>query len=324
VQHVRSRLAAALAGGGVALVVLLGIAVVSPAADAATNGSWQLLPTRTDTRQPGRVYLVYDARPGAVIHDSVTLSNLTDAPISFRMRTADAVNAPGNGAWALRPPSARSSDVGAWVHVGRTTITVPAQGHEEIPFDLAVPDTAQPGDHSGGIVAANAVADDVVTRGRGQVAIVREVGVRIYTRVAGSVTPRADVSELHIDRAEPLFPYISGRGTTSVRYRVRNTGNVRLNLDAQVRITDAVGRTIKRFDAARIPELLPGADVPVQVAWKAAPPVGRVTAHVRLQAAEVDFTMTSSAWAVPWAPITIAFAVVAFSAVWRRRRTRAA
>lgn len=311
------------------LLVLVAVAstgAVPRRADAASNGTWQVLPTQREPLQRSRVFFVYELAPGAVLHDAVTLSNLTGHPISFRLYATDAVNAAGNGAWALRPSGAPAAGVGSWFTLGATTATVPGQGRVDVPFELRVPADASPGDHAGGVVAANTVPDAAIARGGTTVAVVREVGVRVYLRVAGGTTPAVRISGLRVGRDTPLIPYVTGHVRLTVRYRVRNVGNVRLAASARLRVTDVTGRTVKRFPPVRVDDLLPGADIPITVAWPSAPPLGRLTAHVDLDGRVTSASAASAVWVVPWFATALAAALlvgaVRIVVVLRRRPAR--
>jgi hypothetical protein len=314
------------------VLLVLAVELVALAAPAfgASNGSWQVLPLQPGGSQRDRVFLIYDLRPGARVRDAVTITNLTDQVLALRLYATDAVNAPGNGAWALRPSSTAPTDVGSWVRLSRTSVEVPAQGHVDVPFELAVPEDATPGDHAGGIVAASVVPDAAVTPDGGRVAVVREVGVRVYARVTGRTVKRASVSSIRVQRVEPVIPFVTGRGRTTIDFEVRNTGNARLDLTSDVEVTDVLGRTIKRFPRARMPDLLPDAVVPVHLSWNAAPPVGRVTAHVTLTAPGVHAASSTSTWAAPWAPAAVVVVGAGLTAATartirtRKRRGRAA
>jgi hypothetical protein len=299
--------------------------VVAPATMGATNGSWQLLPTRATAREPGRVYLVYESRAGAVVQDSVTLTNLTDRPMSFRLRAADAVNAPGNGAWALRPPQVDPVDAGAWIKIGRSDVTVPGQGSIDIPVEIRVPVDARPGDHAGGVIAANGGTERGDVGGSAQLEIVREVAVRVYLRIRGEATPVVRVAGVELDRRVPVIPYVTGHGRVTVRYHVRNVGDIRVAAVARAHIVDLAGRTVKRFAPVRLDDLLPGADVPVEASWLSPVPIGRLTARVEVDAGDVRASAATSVWFVPWYAAASALFVVGalvIAVVARRRRAQ--
>jgi len=314
--------------GRARLMAGLGLALVlhaAGAASAADNASWEVVPTPTPARAGNpSPYLEYSSQPGDVVHDSVTVRNLTAAPLSFHLFATDAVNVPGDGAFALRPDSSPKVDVATWVHLSRDSLVLPGGAEAAVPFDLDVPPNATPGDHSGGIVAVDANPTDRITGGGGQITVVRGVGVRIYSRVAGPLHPGLQVAALSLHRSPPGLANPAGSGQARLNLVIANTGNLREAPTLRVRLTDLFGRQVDRPADRRLPDLLPGARLPVSEVIDGVPATGRVTARVELTTADVRVIREVQFWAVPWlglGAVAAAVAVVGVTATaWRRRR----
>ena len=143
----------------VRLIVLLlaaaGFIVSMPgAAQAGDNGSWAVTPTPPDVATPTpRDYFVLEGTPGSVIKDQVRITNFTDKPITFQLYGADAYNTAQGGFFALQGLDEPQVDVGAWVTLPVTKLTVAPRTQADAPVRIRIPENATPGDHVGGIVA---------------------------------------------------------------------------------------------------------------------------------------------------------------------------
>jgi hypothetical protein len=298
----------------------LSLLAVSPAG-AATNGSWQILPKQADARGQSRPFFSYELRAGDRIEDVATVTNLTDDPIELRLRSADAVNAAGTGAWALRPPGAASLDLGSWVTTSQRSVVVPPQHSVDVPFVVDVPRNASPGDHAGALVTSAPGARVATSGGTASVTVVREVGVRIYARVVGDAASGLDVSGA---AASVRAARLSMHGRATVRFNVRNTGIVRLSATTDVRVRDALGRTRRRLEPVRMSDLLPGADVPVVQTWRTPSLViGPLYVQVRVRAGAIERSTSTSVWVTSWWMLAAAALVVTVLAAALVRLSRA-
>jgi hypothetical protein len=302
---------------------LLLFVLVVPQAEAAPV-TFGVRPA-TETAPDNRNNFSYGATPGAVVRDFVAVSNVSESPLSLKVYASDAFNTPEGGFDLLaggRPPL----DIGAWTKTRDSAVNVPPRSVVIVPFTVTIPADATPGDHTGGIVAALTTEQ---TNAQGQkVAVEQRVGSRIYLRVAGDLRPELSVRELDASYTGPFF----GRGAATVRYLLRNTGNVRLGAKQSVQVTTPWGSTVDSEGIAPQPELLPGGAVVVQTKVSGLLPAGWLTATVHLDpvppvgmpdpglaAVEQDVSFT----AVPWI-VLIAIGLIAlwFVVRWIRKRRR--
>lgn len=300
------------------------VAFTAQPASAITNDTWEISPTVPATSTgPGRAYFVYSLTAGQVLHDSVTIRNLTTWALTFTTFASDAVNSPGNGTFGLQGPSAKRVDLALWVSLPPKPVTVPAGARLDLPFDVFVPQNATPGDHTGGIVAAELKPSAETSSGSARVDIVRALGVRIYARIAGQVQPGLTVSALRIRRHLPIVPHLTGSSRATISYTVVNSGNVRETPTGHVTVTDLFGRTIAKLPDTRTPELLPGGRATVNQQWEAVPFAGRFTAHLEVTAGKVKAASEGRFWAIPWLVLTvlvIALVLIVATVVFRRHR----
>ncbi|MFB7224882.1 hypothetical protein [Streptomyces sp. NPDC056227] len=252
----------------------------NPAAAADRSGAdWTAQPavgagTRSG-EDGGRPYFYLEGLPGTVLQDRLSVTNPGTAPVTVRLRGADAYNA-GGGDFAVRGTK-DSTGTGAWLRLSTDRVTVPARTRAEVPFSVTVPAGASPGDHPGAIVAEHSG---------------RSVGVRVHLRVSGPTLTALTVEDVSV----------SGR---TIHYTLVNRGNAALAPRLAVS-ADGVFGTLLRREARNLPvDLLPGQRVKLTEPWRDAPALDSATVRLRVTAAGgAHSEATARAVFVPWAPVT--------------------
>ncbi len=294
------------------------------AQDPSFTHSWSIGPAGSlDPTQPGnRPNLTYDVAPGTTIQDAVTLSNLGNVQLDFRVYATDALNG-DDGGFELLPGEQAPNDVGSWVQVGQENITVPPGVAVTIPISITIPPDARPGDHVGGVVASSPVPG-VGPDGK-VLSLDRRIATRLYMRVAGPLEPRLEVQDLHVSYSPAVNPF---GGEATVSYRIQNTGNVRSGGEYYVTASGPLGLMEATSDTAQLEELLPGQGyrVTTRVSGVPAAVVASATVHVTPAAIAGDtqsadpVTSGSSTFALPIG--LIALLVAAGLVVFAVRRFR--
>ena len=293
------------------------VAAFAPArADAADNGRWSVFPTTVASQRP-RTYFQPLLTPGVRVNDSVTITNKTDAPLVLDLYPADAYNTP-EGGFASRRRDERQRDMGAWITLSRTNITVAAHGHADVDFTIDPPEDASPGDHTGSIVALDTVGT-VNERGAINVRALQAVGARVYGRVAGPLTPRLEVTALSIRASGGVGRLLGGPVDAEVTYKVVNTGNVRLTPQARLRVSPLIGRGVNA-EPLMLPEVLPRGSALVHQRVSGVVPVGRLKAELDLASAAPEVRSESTTWVIPW--ILVIVVIILLAMLWRRSRRR--
>lgn len=318
----------------VGVAVAAGAAVAAPAATAAEQPAaqtWSVQPADADGADD-RARWDFDLEPGESVEDLALVNNFGDQPVTFRVYSHDAINAP-DGAFTLQPADAAPVDVGAWVGLDEQ-VTIDPGASAVVPFTLTVPDDAAPGDHAGGIVAS--VTTESADADGQQVLVDNRVGARIYLRVAGAIDPVLTVGDLQVDWERSWVPFSSGDVT--VTYDVRNIGNIRLSGAQTLTGHGLLGLGEHTATVEELPEILPGQSVTVSAHIEDVAPLFRVTEEVAVNPRPPESTTADvipavqarsavTVWAMPWAEL-ILLAVLVLGVVWswwqRRRRNRRA
>lgn len=331
------------AGAAVLLAVLVA-ALLAPAWPAAA-ATTQIAPTTaqpdntvTWTVQPAtadgpddRISLRHVLDPGASVAEHVTVTNLGETPATFAVYAGDGVLSDA-GYFDLPPTGTPPRDGGSWVTLGAVEgaqpqddgtllVALDAGAAVTVPLTISVPDDARPGDHPAGVVAELVAGDSLRLAARN--------GVRLHLRVTGDIeaglTP-TDVTTRWEPSWNPFAP-----GTVHVRYRVANTGDVRLAARAATTLAGPFGIG-EAEHGTEVREVLPGQSALVEAELRVWPLV-RVTGHVDVRPWVVGEDVVDAAlrgesadvavWVLPWSQLALLVLVVGGVLLvrWRRRRT---
>ncbi len=266
---------------------------------------------------PGaRDWFTYSLDPGAVFGDVVAVSNLSDKPIRFAIFPTDAVSVIDVGGFAALRDDETPVDVGTWITLAEGDYVVEPGQRIDVPFSIAVPDDAEPGDHAGAILAVDADQasfDPNADPGGLGFNVRNRLGARVYVRVSGPVNPALRIDELDV---------VHKGNTATVNWEVVNTGNLRLAPSAQVRITGIFGRTVRTMPAQALPELLPGANYVGASVVPDLPSLEPLTARLVVTADDVRTERSNRFESYPWLLIALVLSLLLAAGWWYRRRHR--
>ena len=283
--------------------------------------SWTLAPASSASETGNRPNLSYEIEPGETIEDAVTVYNLGNVPLIFDVYATDAFNS-DDGTFSVLPGDKEPVDVGTWFTLDQELISVPPGMQTTIPFTLKVPRDATPGDHVGAVLAASA------TKGSGDngetITVDRRTGTRLYVRVAGELRPEFGISNLEADYDQSVNSF---DGSTTVKFRVENRGNVRLSGNPIIETGGPLGALSKTVKMPEISELLPGehADLSVVVTGVPALMVNGTTVSIQPKSDGASAPPTTSSSTSQFAPpitlmLLLLVAVLVLLAMRQRRR----
>src|SRR5262249_11334581 len=184
------------------------------------------------------------------------------------------------------------TDVGAWITVNAQHLTLDPGQSQTITFTLAVPASARPGQHVGGIVAENLQ----VQKGSGS-------GVQINIQHLSIVAVQVDLPGQQAQRLEATHIQAGGgHGYQTLLLSLRNTGTQMLKPSGTLQVTDATGRQLKKA-SLKLDTFLPqtAIDYPVYIVGQALG-VGHYKATLSLTYGDpqqtlnrsIDFEITSA------------------------------
>jgi hypothetical protein len=254
-----------------------------------------------------RDFYRYTAAPKGVIQDFVAVANYSLHPVTVRLMAKDATSTP-DAPFTVQPSDQAPTELGSWIGLRATELTIGARSRKIVPFQLGVPYNASPGDHAGAIMVS--LLSEEPKPGSGKVVVDNRVGLRIYLRVPGKTTPRLEISDLHASWNGAK--HLTGRGGVTVSYTVRNTGNIRLAADQQVVLSGPGGVERQVAVPESIKEILPGGSVAVTQTVPRSFGLGRLHAVVTLHPHLVDTTageklpdVTADVWFGAWPALLV-------------------
>jgi hypothetical protein len=304
---------------------MLGSYVAATPAMAASNGDFSVFPTRASENLAPRLFFFLSPAPGQTVKDSVTISNLSDAPQKLNLYAGDAAVTELGGTLGLTTPEQEPTGVARWIKLSKNEVTLKPGDSADVPFTLSVPRGAAPGDYVGGIAASN-FTTSVDSSG----ATIRQrnaVGARVYVRVQGPLNEELSVEKVELTQVEPRrLPFVGEAGTATLVYRVANVGNVRVSPKGTLTLKGLGGRQLVDPIDLTVPELLPETSVVLTVPGiSGLPSIDRVSAEVTLTGNDSSASGSTSAWVVsPLAVVVVAAVVLVLFAMitWLLRRRR--
>jgi len=226
-------------------------AQTGPLKRAEGDVSWSVQPA--STTEGTRETFEYSTDPGTQVVDFVVVSNRGETPAEFAIYATDAVNELETGAFGLLTSDVAPTDLGKWITMDVDKVLLQPGEEATIPFNLLIPSDATPGDHVAGVIASittTAESADGTT-----VNLEQRVAARMYLRVSGAVSGSTEITGLTSSFTPELNPFAFGRMT--VDYNVRNTGNVRVDVNQTVQITGPFGIPLGEITPEPLSDLLP-------------------------------------------------------------------
>ncbi|MEN2738123.1 hypothetical protein ABCS02_10045 [Microbacterium sp. X-17] len=334
----------------VTLAAAIGALAVPPASAADGDVTWGIQPS-TPAGPDGRTQFTYQVAPGTTITDWVGVVNDSTVPATFRVYAADATTDYDTAAFTLIGSDQGSRDLGGWTTIDTgsaacadtndaaeaacaaglgVSVTLNPGTTKNIPFTIAVPQDATPGDHAAGIVASYA------TDGGSGGATVRQenrVGTRIYLRVDGPLTPALGVSGAVAGYQGTVNPVGAGSGFAG--FDLRNTGNTRLSAQPVLHFAGPFGIDLGTLALPPVKNIVPGGTAHVTGLLPGVAPLLLLFADMTVTPLPGDglaasdplpagATASAATWAVPWMLLGILVVVVGGIAliVFLRRRSR--
>lgn len=311
--------------------VLLGALLLGwpSAAVAATDEPppvrWSVVPA--DQEGPdGRTAVQLTLDPGESAVDRIAVHNVGAQEVTFRLLAADGFYT-RTGRFDILAAGEQSVAAGTWISVP-DQITVPAGETVVVPFDIAVPETAEPGDHAAGITAS--VLSVQSAEDGTNVGVETRVGVRVLLRVTGEIAPAAAIAAgggSYTTSWNPLRP-----GEASVTFDVANDGNTRLLAEGVVEVGGQRVAFPREGESAQ--ELLPGDTRTITVAVDDVWPLVYLPATVSFTPASMTMdgaseqivggSATVPVWALPWPQLIVLAGamLVTWAIFWGRVRSR--
>jgi hypothetical protein len=289
-----------------------GTAVHTLAAEDEENMvTWEVLPKQNDD-EPFRSNYSWLMKGGEKREDVVRVRNYSTRDMKLGLYASDAFNSE-NGAIDLLATGEKPKDIGNWIKLPMSTLTLKGGDFADIPFAVEVPKGAESGDHVGGIVTSYLGEGNAAGDGS-RVTLDRRLGTRVQIRVDGPLNPSLAVTKLKTAYDGPTNPV--GGGKLHATWTVKNEGNVRMAATQAIKAKGAIGFPSKSKKLADLPELLPGNTLTLSADLTGVYPAVRTSTEVTLTpkatregdtfGPEVKPASAKAAdWTFPWATLLL-------------------
>lgn len=204
-------------------VVLAGIAIFTNNALAIEYGGMGGRPAypRPDNPRTESIF-IHTLEPGAVQEEGVLLLNNTDEQKTFLVYAVDSMVSSG-GAFACRQMAEPKKEVGSWITLAKSEVTLDSGASEIVPFTITVPQNAGVGEHNGCIVIEEKKEK---IEGQTGMTLTFRTGLRVAITIPGEITRKLEIVDFKIEPQKD--------GGYLLRAFAKNLGNVSIDADVQV------------------------------------------------------------------------------------------
>lgn len=163
---------------------------------------------------------VHTLSPGSTQDEGVMVVNNAPETKTLIVYGADSTPSTG-GAFACKQLSEAKTDVGAWIDLEQTEITLEPGTNQVIPFTIQVPDSASVGEHNGCIL----IQEKKEVSDQAGVNLSIRTGLRVAITIPGAITRKLELAGFTVTSKDSGF---------LLHPLVKNTGNV--SIDAEVAV----------------------------------------------------------------------------------------
>jgi WxL Interacting Protein, peptidoglycan binding domain/LysM domain len=187
---------------------------------------------QTDNPRTKSIF-IYALKDGRSASDGVTIYNNTNKRQTISVVPVDSVLSSG-GSFACAQNSEPKKDVGAWIKLQTSEVTLSANSSKTVPFTVTVPQNADVGEHDGCI----AIQADSATKptSKSGVLLSFRSAIRVVVTIPGKIVKKLTLNSIGIDHLKNDDYVISPVA--------QNEGNVSLDTDVQIKLASIFGPTI--------------------------------------------------------------------------------
>jgi hypothetical protein len=230
-------------------IVLTTALILTPAsAMAAVYGGIGGQPANPRSNNPRtQSIFIYQLKPGQSATDGVKVLNNTNQKQTITLEAVDSELASG-GNFTCKQATEKKTDVGSWIQLRSTDVTVPPTSSKVVPFAITVPNSGNidVGEHDGCITiqAASQTASQETKNG---VLLSFRSAIRVVVTIPGKIVKKLDIASVTVSP------------TKNDKYEVmptfQNSGNVSLDTGLKVSLVSIFGAASNTVDEGNAPIL---------------------------------------------------------------------
>lgn len=175
---------------------------------------------------------VHTLEPGTTQDEGVLVSNNSSEDQVLQVYAVDSASAT-DGAFACAQENDAKVDVGTWITLEQTEITLSAGTQATVPFKISVPESVDVGEHNGCIVIQKK-ADAGTSNGSGLNLSFRSA-IRVAVTVPGDIVRSLAISDFSYSAAEQDH-------LPTLNFTVINDGNVSIDADTAIVTKNVFGQ----------------------------------------------------------------------------------
>jgi len=274
-------------------------------------GGIGILPANPDPNNNlSKSWFIYTMDRGQTKVDAVNVFNNSDDEVVVKVYPVDGTTT-ADGNFTLIDESAEQKGIGAWVNLFAYEVGLKPHEVKKIPFTISVPANADVGDHMGGLIIQEVSRGPAGAKREGMMmSIVTRIGARIYLTVPGERVEKLSITDfgsVFITRTANFWKKLLNINyVTSFLITLKNEGNVRIEPETKIKITNIFGKTVDEI-GGQIGMVFPKSSSKLNLIWEKPLFFGRyvATAKVKFSQDQEPATKKIIFWAVPYKFLTI-------------------
>jgi len=220
------------------IVGLLGFFALVGFCRAISYGGLGIYPNESEWNEKNSLtksWFIYTLEPSEVKEAKVNVVNQSEQSVEVKIYPVDAVTTK-DGAFAPQSEDREKIDVGAWINMPVSELSLKPNETKAVDFTIKVPENAEVGDHMGAIIVQSKEAPEAE---KGTVMkVVSRVGARIYLTVPGEIIKELEFKDFNwkMEESQVVF-YLT----------LANKGNVRIAPKGEIEIQDESGNAVDKI-----------------------------------------------------------------------------
>lgn len=299
------------------LLTALILQVAAMPARAIGVGSFDISRADSDHNdQPTDVSLHLKLKNGARYIGKLYLTNLSNNETSLFLYAADALPA-RNGGLALRGRTDKKTGLAKWIKFSAAEINLAAHERKVIAYRINIPAFSPADEYMGGIVAESTKPIKNKNNKQFTINVLQRAALIVTQRMPG----RPSIQKL-------LFLSFTKNwvdGKLKFDLILKNAGNVHLDPDAKVRISDFLGNQAGYLKVPSLGTIFPRKTARLSVLWDDPPLIGLFNAHAKASYGNGKSVEEKIRFFVlPWWLLIVAVIVILLIiwSIWRSRRVK--
>lgn len=196
--------------------------IVAVPANAVESGGIGGRPANPDpSNARTKSIFIYELKTGEAKTDAVFLMNNTSKDETISLYAVDGILT-NTGAYSCKQAIESKDDVGSWVKLDETQVTLPANSTKQVSFTTTVPDGIDVGEHNGCLVFQSDTDEGDV---QGNVRVRTRQAIRLVVTIPGDLKKEVGIKSFSVSKLDQYQQFL---------LTAANKGNVSADIDARV------------------------------------------------------------------------------------------